>query len=123
MPTATVFTKPVLQTKKKNKLKVLALVFRRVVKNNRKLFLACSLLAVITALINFNIGVNLRHALVSKEKTLTEQTIKEIEKEGGEKTQEIEKKRIREILNKNAEQNDKQQREVKEKISEHQQIK
>src|SRR5437868_1762070 len=108
MSPSTVFTKSVLQTKKPSKVKLLFLVLGRIIKNNPLLFFFCSLLAVITAVVNFNIGVNLKNVLLSKEKTLSEQVIKEVEKEGGDKEEEIEKKRIREILEKQATENNKQ---------------
>ncbi|RHZ35190.1 hypothetical protein [endosymbiont GvMRE of Glomus versiforme] len=113
---STIFTKPVLKTKKQNKIKLLFLVLGKVIKNNPLLFFFCSLLAIITAVVNFNIGVNIKHALFSKEKTLSEHVIKEIENEEGEKNEEIEKKKIREILEKKATENNEQQKKVKEKI-------
>jgi len=61
---STVFTKSVLKTKKKSKIKLLFRVLRRVIKNNPKMFLFCGLLAIITAIINYNIGLNLREAFV-----------------------------------------------------------
>src|SRR6185436_1288172 len=104
--------------KKQSKIKLLFLVLGRVIKNNPLLFFFCSLLAIITAVVNFNIGVNLKHALFSKEKTLSEHVIKEIENEGGKEKKEIENKRIREILEKKATENNEQQKKVKEKIKE-----
>lgn len=115
MSSSTVFTKPVLKTKKQSKLKLLLLVLGRIIKNNPLLFFFCSLLAVIVAVINFNIGTNLKNVMLSKEKTLSEQVVKEVEKEKGEK---IERKRIRKILNDKADETEKKQREVKEKIEE-----
>ena len=115
MSSSTVFTKPVLKTKKQSKLKLLLLVLGRIIKNNPLLFFFCSLLAVIVAVINFNIGTNLKNVMLSKEKTLSEQIVKEVEKEKGEK---IERKRIRKILNDKADETEKKQREVKEKIEE-----
>ena len=61
---STIFTKSVLKTKKKSKIKLLFRVLRRVIKNNPKMFLFCGLLAIITAIINYNIGLNLREAFV-----------------------------------------------------------
>jgi flagellar hook-basal body complex protein FliE len=118
MSLSTVFNESVLRTKKKNKIKLLFLALGRIIKNNPILFFFCSLLAIITALVNFNIGLNFRNFLTIKEKTLSEQVIKEIEKEGGEKETEIEKKRIREILEKKVDESDKKQKKVKEKITE-----
>ena len=118
MSSSTVFNKSVLKTKKKSKIKLLFLVLGRIIKNNPLLFFFCSFLAVITAVINFNIGVNVKNFLLSKEKTLSEQVIKEIENEGGEKKEEIEKKKIREILERITEEKNKKQKEVKEKITE-----
>jgi len=115
MSSSTVFTKPVLKTKKQSKLKLFLLVLGRIIKNNPLLFFFCSLLAVIVAVINFNIGTNLKNVMLSKEKTLSEQVVKEVEKEKGEK---IERKRIRKILNDKADETEKKQREVKEKIEE-----
>ncbi|CAI2171404.1 2436_t:CDS:1 [Funneliformis geosporum] len=115
---STVFTKPVLKTKKPSKIKLLFLVLGRVIKNNPLLFLFCSLLAVITAVINFNIGVNVKNLVLHKEKTLSEQVIKEIEREGGEEKKglDIQKERIREILKINTDATNQRQKEVKENI-------
>ena len=63
MPKATVFTKKVLQTNKKSRLKILFRVLERIIKNNPKLFFFCVLLAITTAVINFNIFVNFRNAI------------------------------------------------------------
>ncbi|CAG8672856.1 8082_t:CDS:2, partial [Ambispora leptoticha] len=71
---------------------------------------------VITAVINFNISVNVKNLLLHKEKTLSEQVIKEIENEGGAEKKVIEKRRIREILAEKTDENNKKQKEVKEKI-------
>src|SRR3954471_21715540 len=62
MSPTTVFTKSVRQTKKKNKAKLLFRVLRRIIRNNPKLFIFCALLAIITAIINYNVMVNLREA-------------------------------------------------------------
>ena len=114
-PSSTVFTKSVLKTKKQSKIKLLFLVLGRIIKNNPFLFFFCSLLAIITALINFNIGVNIKNLLLHKEKVLSEQVVQEIEKEGKEK-KDIEKKRIREILKNKVDESNKRQKEVKENI-------
>jgi hypothetical protein len=116
MASSTVFTKSVLKTKKPSKVKLLLLVLGRIIKNNALLFFFCSLLAVVTAVINFNISLNAKNLLLHKEKTLSEQVIKEIEKEGEGETKDIQKKRIREILAEKADKNNKKQKEVKEKI-------
>src|SRR5215216_3689612 len=110
---STVFTKPVLKTKKQSKIKLLFLVLGRVIKNNPLLFFFCSLLAVITAVINFNIGVNVKNLVLHKEKTLSEQVIKEIEEEGGKekKDLDIQKERIREILKINTDATNQRQKE------------
>src|SRR5688572_14275543 len=112
MSSSTVFTKPVLKTKKTSKVKLLFLVLGRIIKNNPLLFFFCSLLAVITAVINFNIGVNVKNLLLSKEKTLSEQIIKEVEREGGGEKEEVEKEKIKEILAKKTNENNKGQKEV-----------
>ncbi|CAG8555894.1 5757_t:CDS:1, partial [Cetraspora pellucida] len=117
MSPATVFTKSVLKTKKQSKVKLLFLVLGRIIKNNPFLFFFCSLLAIITALVNFNIGVNLKNALLSREKVLSEKVIKAVEKEGGGKKEEITKERVREILNSEADETDRQQKETKENIA------
>src|SRR6185312_3136278 len=96
-PSSTVFTESVLKTKKQSKIKLLFLVLGRIIKNNPFLFLFCSILAIITAIINFNIGANAKNLLQQKEKTISKKVNKEIKKEGKEK-KDIEKKRIREIL-------------------------
>src|SRR5207302_3371141 len=96
MASSSVFTKSVLKTKKPSKVKLLFLVLGRIIKNNPLLFFFCSLLAVITAVINFNISVNVKNLMLRKEKTLSEQVIKEIEKEGREEKKVIQKKKIRE---------------------------
>lgn len=119
MSSATVFSKSVLKTKKKNKLKLLFLFSGRIIRNNPKLFFFCSLLAVITAIINFNIGVSFKDAFLTDEKTLSAQTIEIInqevkEKEG--KEGEISTKRIQEIVDKQTDQNVSLQRTVQSKI-------
>ncbi|MCE8163629.1 MAG: ATP-binding cassette domain-containing protein [Candidatus Moeniiplasma glomeromycotorum] len=116
MPHTTVFTKSVLKTKKKNKIKLLFLALGKVIKNNPFLFFFCSLLAVITALINFNIGINVKNFLLTREKTLTTATIKEIENEGGKEKKEIDRKKIREILKREANENEERQKKLKAEI-------
>jgi len=113
MSSSTVFTKSVLKTKKQSKLKLLLLVLGRIIKNNPLLFFFCSLLAVIVAVINFNIGANAKNLLLHKEKVLSEQVVQEIEKEEGEK---IERKRIIGILKDKADETNQKQKKVKEKI-------
>lgn len=61
MSFSTVFTKPVLKTKKQSRIKLIFLVLRRIIKNNPKLFFFCSLLAILTAVVNYNIGNNFRN--------------------------------------------------------------
>lgn len=92
-PPSTVFSQSVLKTKKKSRLKILFLVLGRIIKNNPKLFFLCSLLAIIVALINYNIGVNFKDAFIVHEKTLTEAVIEKIEDEKP-KSKEIDKSRI-----------------------------
>src|SRR6185436_633264 len=94
---STVFTKSVLKTKKQSKIKLLFLVLGRIIKNNPFLFFFCSLLAVITAVINFNIGAKEKNLLLQKKKVLSKKVVQKKEKEG-KKKKDIEKKRIREIL-------------------------
>src|SRR5690606_31156450 len=53
-----------------------------------------------------------------KEKTLSEQLIKEIKEEGGEQQKKIEKKKIREILEDKVVENNEEQKKVKERIYE-----
>src|SRR5437763_10829856 len=111
MSSQTVFTKPVLKTKKKSKFKILFLVLGRIIKNNRKLFLLCSLLAVIVAIINFNIEVNFKDAFINEERTLTKKVIAELEKK--EENEEISAKDIKGILDKEYNQSSEQQKIVK----------
>ena len=115
MSSSTVFTKSVLKTKKPNKIKLLFLVLGRVIKNNPLLFFFCSLLAVITALVNFNVGTNLVNILTSKEKTLSEEVIKEVEKDKSDEKS-IKKQKVREILKQKADETNQRQKEVKTKI-------
>ena len=118
MSSSTVFTKSVLKTKKPSKIKLLFLVLGRIIKNNPLLFFFCSLLAVITALINFNIAVNLRGVLLSKEKTLSGEVIKAVEKEKGDKEENIKKEKVREILKQKADETNEEQKKVKKEIEE-----
>lgn len=117
MSLSTVFNKSLLQTKKESKIKLLFLALGRIIKNNPILFFFCSLLAIITALVNFNIGINFRNLITNatKEKTLSEQVIEEVENE---KSNDIKKERIRDIIKNNLKEKNKQQREIKEKIEE-----
>lgn len=117
MSSSTVFTKSVLKTKKESKIKLLLLFLGRVIKNNPLLFFFCSLLAVIVAVINFNITSNIKNLLLHKEKTLSEKVIEEVKKEG-EGKKEIEKEKVRKILEKIADETNQRQREVKENIEE-----
>ena len=115
---STVFTKSVLKTKKQSKIKLLFLVLGRIIKNNPFLFFFCSLLAVITAVINFNISFNAKNLFIHKEKTLSEQVIKKVEKEGGEKEEEIKKNKVREILEKETDEKNEKQKKIKKDITE-----
>jgi len=65
MSYSTVFTSSVIQ-KKKNKFKLLWLVFRNIVKNNLNLFFFNVFLAIITAVINFNVFLNLKEAFAER---------------------------------------------------------
>ena len=114
MSSQTVFTKPVLRTKKKSKFKILFLVLGRIIKNNPKLFLLCSLLAVIVAIINFNIGINFKDAFITEEKTLTTKVITKLEsRKEGEK---IEAEEIKKILEDKYSRVSDQQKNVKDNI-------
>src|SRR3954453_11821175 len=73
MSSSTAFTKSVLKVKKQSKIKLLFLFLGRIIKNNPLLFFFCSLLAVIVAVINFNISSNVKNLILHKEKTLSEQ--------------------------------------------------
>src|SRR2546429_5004985 len=99
MSNSTVFTKSVLQTKKKSKSKLFFLILRRIIKNNPKLFFFCSLLAVLTAIINFNIGVGFKDAFITEERTLSQRTINEIEKNYKKNEDKIQTTEIKKILN------------------------
>lgn len=66
MSYATVFTPSVIQQKKINKFKLLWLVFRNIVKNNLNLFLFNIFLAIVTAVINFNVRLNLKNAFAER---------------------------------------------------------
>ncbi len=116
MSSTTVFAKTVLQTKKKSKIKILFLVLGRIIKNNPLLFFFCALLAVITAIINFNIGVNFKNAFVAKDRNIATQIIKEIKQEGDKKEKEVKKERIKEIIEKKFSDNfsDEKQKKLKE---------
>lgn len=118
MPSSTLFNKSILKIKKESRIKLLFFALGRIIKSNPILFFFCSLLAIITALVNFNIGINARNFITIKEKTLSEQVIEEIEKEGGEEKKDIEKKQIRKILEKKVNENDEQQKKLKERIAE-----
>jgi hypothetical protein len=114
MSSETIFTKSVLETKKKSRFKILFLVLGRIIKNNPKLFLLCSGLAVIVAIVNFNIGVNFKDAFITEERTLTKKVISILErkKEG----EEIEAEEIKEILDKKYKKTSEQQTKVKNSI-------
>ena len=95
MSSVTIFSKSVLKNKKINKLKLLFRVFGRIIKNNSKLFFFCSILAILTAMINFSIGINGRNIIFNRGETFIESTIKEIDKEP---TEEIKIDKIKKIL-------------------------
>src|SRR3954454_19486819 len=114
MSSSTVFTKSVLKTKKKSRFKILFLALGRIIKNNPKLFFLCSLLAVIVAVINFNIGINFKDAFITEERTLTKKVIAVLErKQEGEK---IESAEIKKILNHKYKKTSDQQIKVKNNI-------
>ncbi|CAG8813367.1 28980_t:CDS:2, partial [Racocetra persica] len=83
----------------------------RIIEKSENTARQLKLKTVITAVVNFNIGVNTKNALFSREKTLSEQVIKAIEKE---ESEEITKARVREIINSQADETDKRQKETKE---------
>jgi hypothetical protein len=114
MSSKTVFTKSVLKTKKKSKFKILFLVLSRIIKNNPKLFLLCSVLAVIVSVINFNIGVNFKDAFITEERNLTKKVIAELEKKDEKK--EIKVDEIKSILDKKYSRVSEQQTNVKNSI-------
>jgi hypothetical protein len=114
MSAETVFTKPVLRTKKKSKFKILFLVLGRIIKNNPKLFLLCSSLAVMVAIINFNIGVNFKDAFIEEERTLTKKVIATLERK--EKDEEIKVEEIKKILEEECSRVSEQQTKVKNSI-------
>jgi len=64
MSHSAVFTSPIIQ--KKNKFKLLWLVFCNIVKNNLNLFLFNIFLAIVAAVINFNIRLNLKEAFAER---------------------------------------------------------
>ena len=113
MSSETVFTKSVLKTKKKSKFKILFLVLGRIIKNNPKLFLLCSVLAIIVAVINFNIGVNFKDAFITEERNLTKKVIAELEKKD---EKEIKVDEIKSILEKKYSRISEQQTKVKNSI-------
>lgn len=61
-----VFTPSIIQQKKKDRFKLLWLVFCNIVKNNLNLFLFNVFLAIITAIINFNVRLNLKNAFAER---------------------------------------------------------
>lgn len=113
MSSKTVFTKSVLKTKKKSKFKILFLVLSRIIKNNPKLFLLCSVLAVIVAIVNFNIGVNFKDAFITDERNLTKKVVAELEKKA---EKEIKVDEIRSILDRKYSRISEQQEKVKNSI-------
>jgi ABC-type multidrug transport system fused ATPase/permease subunit len=60
MSVQTNFTDLFIKVKKKNRAKLLFTFLRQVVVNNSRLFFFCTLLAVFTSIVNYNIGLNLR---------------------------------------------------------------
>jgi ABC-type multidrug transport system fused ATPase/permease subunit len=113
VPSSTVFTKSVLKTKKKSKLKLLFNFTRNIISNNPWLFLACSLLAIITAIINFNIGICFKNAFFVDEKTLSTEAIEAINKSKKEK---IDIDEIKAIINQKVDESKDSQNKVREKI-------
>lgn len=78
MTLRTVFSKKIVGTKSKTGLIVKTL--KRIIANNKKLFLLCSLLAVMTSTINFNIAVNLKRFINSPSNIDASKSILEFDK-------------------------------------------
>ena len=116
MSSSTVFSKSFLKTKKENKFQLLFRFARKIISNNLRLFLACSLLAVITAIINFNIGIAFKDAFFTDEKTLSTETIENIKKKVKNDEETIEIEEIKKIIDEQFKKNDKSTREVKDEI-------
>lgn len=66
MSQAVIFTPSIFKQKKINKLKLLWLVFHNIVANNLYLFIFNVFLAIITAVINFNVRLNLKEAFAKR---------------------------------------------------------
>jgi len=110
---STVFSKSVLKTKKESKLKLLLRFTTNIIKKNPRLFFVCALLAIVTAIINFNIGVCFKDAFFVNEKTLSTQTIEVINKDTGDT---IDIDRIERIIEEKVNENEASQKKVKDKI-------
>ena len=113
MSSSTVFSKSVLKTKKESKLKLLLRFTINIIRKNRGLFFVCALLAVITAIINFNIGVCFKNTFFVDEKTLSTQTIEAIKEDKGNT---IDIDRVKRIIKKKANKNEASQKEFKKKF-------
>ena len=113
MSFSTVFSKSVLKTKKESKIKLLFRFTTNIIKKNLGLFLVCSLLAIVTAIINFNIGICFKNAFFVDEKTLSTETIKAINKD---KEETIDLAEIKRIVNEKADESEDLQKKVKENI-------
>ncbi|WNE41355.1 MAG: Vitamin B12 import ATP-binding protein BtuD [Mycoplasmataceae bacterium] len=61
---------------KDNKFRLLVIFFFRVLRNNKILFLISSLLAASTALINYNVGLNVRNAFFTPSDSFRDSTLK-----------------------------------------------
>lgn len=116
MSSSTVFSKSVLKTKKESKIKLLLCFTTNIIKKNLGLFFVCSLLAIVTAIINFNIGICFKNAFFVDEKTLSTETIKAINKINKDKEETIDLAEIKRIVIKKADESEDSQKKVKENI-------
>lgn len=66
----TIFSDSLLKTSEENKVIMLLKALKEIIKNKTKLFISCSLLAIITAIINFNISINVRNNFTSTKKII-----------------------------------------------------
>jgi len=70
MTNQTVFTESILRINKKERVKLMFSFFKKIVKTHPRLFVRASLLAIIVAIANFNIGSITKNALTSAEKSI-----------------------------------------------------
>src|SRR4051812_6204667 len=68
MSAQTNFTDLFIKVKKKNRAKLLFAFLRQIVVNNYRLFFFCTLLALFTSIVNYNIGLNIRDNILSLSK-------------------------------------------------------